>query len=180
MVSPLSKPLQLKDVAMASDRPDWLNAELESYLQDMKTAKERGDTIKNLRAEIRIAIITFQTSLKAVMGEVAQLASNHEQTNRFVEELAVMVRAHNKLITTLRRRAKTGPDDVEMSTGSFNVAELQRELELSRTRRLESDRVKADEHTWWKRTIILWVVGGSGAVVLIALSALVTLAITHR
>ena len=85
--------------------------------------------------------------------------------------------SHGAAIVIIKRRLRQDSNDDEMDTGQFDVAAVKRELAEAKQRRMDSERAKAEDQTWWKRSVIMWVVGALGVVVTTLLTVLVTLAI---
>lgn len=151
-----------------------LDRQLQEFLAASQAEREQGHTIANLRVEMHQFKIGLRTLEGTVLSQGGLLSHMRERQERMHERQDHQGAA----IVIIKRRLRDGEDDDEMDTGQFDVAAVRHELEEQRRRRLDSERVKADDHTWWKRTLILWVVGALGALALITLSALVTLAVS--
>lgn len=160
-----------------------LDADLRAYLDEQKRAKGEGHTIQSLRLEVHENSRLTRNAMGMIHGmnaRIAVLESNHGELQSLTEEHGTKLVHHAAELVTIKRRLREGDDDQEMATGRFDVEEIKRELEEVKKRRLESERVRAEEVVWWKRSIIMWVVGALAFVATSTITVLITMAIYGR
>ena len=145
--------------------PD-LDEQLRQFLRSTTNDRREGNTLANVRAELHQIQLVQRGLSGRVAGHDAELEEVHNRLDH-----------HGAALVVVKRRLRSGEHDEEMDTGRYDLGAIRREVEAARAR--ESKRVQAetDQIVWWKRSIIMWVVGGLGAVSLALMVALVTLAI---
>ncbi len=148
-----------------------LDAQLRAFLEHNSRDQRNGNTIANVRSEMH----QLQVSFRGMNGRVSSLETNLEEVNSRLDN-------HGASIVVLKRHArKNGADDDrdELDTGNYDLESIRREVERARAR--ESLRVRAETENvvWWKRSIIMWVVGSLGVIAVTLFTALVTLAIAN-
>lgn len=124
------------------------------------------------------------------MGEVQRLVHGHGEQIRHLNgriaevetdnsDIHAQLDAQGMAIVAIKRRVRTGPQDDEMDTGVHQLAAIQHRLAEQEQRRKDSERVKHEEQTWWKRSVIGWVAGGIGVIITSLVTVLITLAIAN-
>lgn len=138
-----------------------------------------GYTIANMMARQELFFGEMRTVLEGQGKQIVHLNGRVAQTERDVEELRRLVGEHGYALVAIKRRVRTGPEDQEMDTGVHQLAAIQARLAAEEAKRRDSERVRAEEVVWWKRSIIGWVAGAVGVVVTSLVTVLVTLAVTN-
>lgn len=153
--------------------------DLQQFLEWNAAQTREGYTIANLMLrqdaffhEVRRNIKGHDHQIHHLNGRVADVENGGKDLQRIVDEHTVAIRA-------IKRRIRAGSQDDEMDTGVHQLEALQERLAVQEQKRRDSERVKADEQVWWKRTIIMWVAGILGVVATSLLTVLVTMAITN-
>ena len=144
-----------------------LDADLQAFLAFNTEQQRAGFTIAN----VLVAQNNLQTAMRHLGARVAEHDTRLSEHDERLDE-------HGAAIVTIKRRLRQDSHDDEMDTGNFDVAAVKRELAEAKQKRLDSERAKADDHTWWKRSVIMWIVGALGVIVTTLLTVLVTLAIS--
>lgn len=170
---------------------DQLDHELKQFLDWQKSQAMNGYTIANLmaqqnqfqvelRAEMRqrlqsqdIKIAGQDNKISNVNGRLAAVETDNDNIHRTLD-------LHGTALIAVKRRVRSGPEDTEMDTGVHQLALIQHRLAQQEEARKNSERVKADDVVWWKRSIIMWVVGAFAFVATTAVTILVTLAIIGK
>ncbi len=146
--------------------PKKAEAPLQEFLDWHANQRAQGFTTANVLASMH----ELQRSMRHLGGRVAQLEEREDAQDERLD-------SHGAAIVIIKRRLRQDANDDEMDTGQFDVAAVKRELEEAKQRRLDSERVKAEDQTWWKRSVIMWVVGAFAFVATTTVSILITLAI---
>lgn len=183
---------------MTDDRKADLDKTLAEYLAQVAEDKRRGFTVAGLYMQMHEVLRGF----KSLARRYDELSDRQDRSDEQSDELRGRIdEAHNRLdmhrsAIVILKRARQVPasevepgrgsrpeiefSHVELDTGSFDIAAIQREVQEQKLKRLNSERVKADEHVWWKRTLIMWLGGSIGFVVVTAVTILITLALAKR
>lgn len=159
--------------------PKNVNDELQAFLAWNKAQVNEGYTIANLflrqeqlATELRVMVQGQNTQLHNLNARVSDGEVEREQIHARLDH-------HGAAIIAIKRRVRNGNDDEEMDTGQFDLAAIQRRVAEQERKRADSERAQADNQVWWKRSIIMWVVGGFGVVATALFTVLVTLAIAN-
>lgn len=151
--------------------------DLKQFLEWNAMQAREGYTIANMMArqeqfftEMRRVVNGQGEQIRHLNGRVAEVETDHKDLRLIVDE-------HTVAIGAIKRRVRNGPQDQEMDTGVHQLAAIQARLAEQEQKRKDSERVKAEDQVWWKRTIILWVAGILGVVATSLLTVLVTMAI---
>lgn len=159
--------------------PKGVNDELQAFLDWNKSQVAGGYTIANLfvrqeqfATEMRGALAGHSDQIRGLNARVSDGETDREFVHSRLDH-------HGAAIIAIKRRVRQGADDEEMDTGQFDLAAIQRRIAEQEKKRADSDRAKADDQVWWKRSIIMWVVGCLGVVATTLLTVLVTLAIAN-
>lgn len=161
-----------------------LDSTLQEFLSQQGEDKRLGYTMANLHAQMH----EFLRTVHGHTREIAGLKSREEEHIERVEQAHDRLDAHRNAIVGVKRHLRHLPatstvrsesefDKDELNTGNFDIAALTREVNEQRSKRLNSERVKAEEITWWKRNLISLVLGVVGVVATALFSILITLAI---
>lgn len=153
-----------------------LDSRLEAFLRSCDEDTQRGHTIANLRLDIR----QYHIRQNQIEARFNVFASDQENLIERVDGHDRRLDAHGNALLQMKRRLRTGDEDIEMSTGNFDLKTIQKEVEEQRLKRMHSERVKADNVQWWQRQVVLWIIGGSGATALVILSVLITLILGRK
>lgn len=153
--------------------------DLQQFLQWTQQQAREGYTIANLmlkqeqfQGEIRRAVSGLGGQITHLNGRVSAIETDNK-------DLRVVLDEHGAALVAIKRRVRHGPHDEEMDTGVHQITAIQQRLAEQERKRNESERVKAEDSVWWKRSIIMWVVGGLGFLVTTVLTVLVTIAIAN-
>jgi hypothetical protein len=159
--------------------PSKINDELQAFLAWNQQQVAEGYTIANVmlaqkqfEGEIRGIVSGLKTQILSVNGRVSDLETDRESVHTRLDH-------HGAAIIAIKRRVRHGADDDEMDTGQFDLKAIQTRLAEQEKKRAESERVRSDDQVWWKRSIIMWLVGGFGVVAVTLLSVLITMAIAN-
>lgn len=127
-----------------------LDAKLRSYLADQERDKAEGNTIANLRIELH--------SVRADMHEIK------------TEQRLMKLRQdrHGRLIREIQERININ-DGAEMDTGQHQIEDLRRHLELK-------DEERRNSSIWWRQKKREWAVAAIGAMAVLFLGGMGTLA----
>jgi hypothetical protein len=164
---------------MSDDNKSELDRSLEAYLKQQSDDKQKGYTIAHLHTQMHEFLITVrrhERKLDGHEGDIEELQRDRDEANNRLD-------AHRDGILGIKRVLKTSGHGVdqefreEMDTGNFDLASIRREVADQKAKRLHSERVKAEEVTWWKRNLISLVLGAFGVVATALFSILITLAI---
>ena len=171
---------------MSTDPKSKLDETLAEFLDQQSQDKRMGYTIAGLHAQMHEFLRVQARTEREIAGlkdKDEALETNH---NNLVEKhvaLESRVDAHREAIVGVKRvLKKQQPDkhdsefDEQMDTGSFDLATIKRKVEEQEKKRAESERVKADNATWFKRHIITISLGAVGAVFLALLTLVIQLA----
>jgi hypothetical protein len=150
-----------------------MDEQLKAYLDWKNLERREGFTIANVMAKFHQFEVAQRQHGARLDGHDARFEAYDARFDVHEERLD----RHGAAIVIIKRRLRTSDDDDDMDTGQFSVADVRRELEEAKRRRLESDRAKAEDQTWWKRSVIMWVVGGLGFIAATTITILMTLAI---
>ena len=164
---------------MHSDPKSKLDETLSEFLDQQSQDKRNGYTIAGLHAQMH-EFLRIQTKqgreIESLKEKDAELEEKHGDLEKRVD-------AHRVAIVSVKRvLKKQKPDhtdsefDQEMDTGSFDLATIKRDVEEQKKKRAESERVKADNATWFKRHIITISLAAVGAVFLALLTLVIQLA----
>lgn len=166
---------------MPESSKEQLDASLAEYLSQQSDDKKNGYTIAGLYLKFH----EFARTLKVHTHDIEGLKAREVVRDERVEEAHDRLDAHRQAIVVVKRRLRhSGGESVpsefdeEMDTGSFDIAAIKREVDEQRSKRLMSERARAEDTQWWKRTIIMWLAGGLGFVAVTAITILLTMAIS--
>lgn len=160
-----------------------LDADLRDYLAEQKRARVEGNTISSLRLEVHESTRLVRSAMGIIHGMNARLSAveiNLRDLTESNEEHGAKLVHHAAEIVTIKRRLRRDPEDEEMATGRFDVKEIQREVQELQAKRMVSERARADEVIWWKRTIVLWIAGILAFVATSTITILITMAIAGK
>ena len=153
--------------------------DLKQFLAWKAEEHREGYTIANMMlrqeqfmGEVRRAITGQADQIRNLNGRVAAVEVDSKDIRLIVDE-------HTVAIGAIKRRVRNGPHDEEMDTGVHQLAAIQARLAEQEQKRRDSERAKAEEVVWWKRSIIGWVAGAIGVVITSLLTVLITLAIAN-
>ena len=150
-----------------------LDERLERFLKSFDEDKERGYTIANLYMEVK----QFKNEQQRHRARLEYLDSRIDEHTDRINGHDERLDAHGNALIHIKRRLRTDEHDKEMTTGNFDLAAIQREVEDQKIKRMNSERAKAEETIWWKRQIILWIMAGFGFIAVTTITILITLAI---
>jgi len=164
------------------DPKSKLDETLAEFLDQQSQDKRMGYTIAGLHAQMH----EFMRAQERITREIADLKESdedqkksHEELVERHEDLEKRVDAHRGALVFVKRvlkKSRSGdtekdPEfDEQMNTGSFDLATIKRKVEEQEKKRAESERVKADNATWFKRHIITISLGAVVAVFLALLT----------
>ena len=158
--------------------------EIEQFLAWSASQAREGYTIANLMLRQEQFFIEMRSRANAQDSKIhGQDTKFHNLNGRVSElensrdELYGIVGEHGTALVAVKRRIRTGPHDQEMDTGVHQLVAIQQRLAEQERKRSESERVRAEDVVWWKRTIIQVVFGIIAWVTATALTVLITLAI---
>lgn len=153
--------------------------DLKQFLEWNAMQAREGYTIANLMArqeqffgEIRSAIKGHGEQIRHLNGRVAEVESENKDIRLIVDE-------HTVTLSAIKRRVRNGPNDEEMDTGVHQLAAIQARLAEQEQKRRDSERVRAENVVWWKRSIIGWVAVGFGFIATQLITVLITMAIAN-
>ncbi len=152
---------------------ETLNRRLEAFLEAFEKDRASEISLANLTMEVK----QYHSRLARVEAAQRHSILDHQALVERVDGHDERLDSHGGAIILLKRRVRTGDDDKEMQTGKFDLQGIQREVEEQKAKRLHSERVKAEQLQWWHRQIFLWAGGGVGAICIVLLTVLITLAI---
>lgn len=157
--------------------PTYENDVKEFLTWNANQARE-GYTIANMmtRQEFFFGEVTrtlngFRDQISHLNGRTSDLESDNENIHSRLDH-------HGAAIIAIKRRVRLGPQDQEMDTGVHELAAIQQRLAEQEKKRSESERVKAEDVVWWKRTIIQAAFGALAFIATTVFTVLVTLALT--
>lgn len=150
-----------------------LDERLSEYLEEDRRARAQGHTIANVLTEVH----GLTKTVRGMNARISALEVDREDVHDRIDTHAAKLTHHASEIVTIKRRLRRDDNDEEMDTGRFDVEEIKRELAAVRQRRQDSERAKADEIVWWKRSLIGWLMAVLGFVATTAITILITLAI---
>jgi chromosome segregation ATPase len=163
------------------DPKSKLDETLAEFLDQQSQDKRMGYTIAGLHTQMH----EFLRVQARNEREIAGLKENHNELVERHEDLEKRVDAHREAIVGVKRVLKkrhTDPEDSEfdaqMDTGSFDLATIKRKVDEQEKKREESERVKADNATWFKRHMITIGFSAIGAVFLALIVLVIQLAVT--
>lgn len=165
----------LPTLPIPADDTEELNRKLQAFLKSFEDDKRNNNTIANVRLEIH----QFQSRMKRAESKIESLMQDRENIHERIEGHDFRLDAHGTALIQIKRRLRTDEHDAEMTTGNFDISAIQREIEENRQKRLNSERAKAEETQWWKRTIIMWVAAALGFVAVTTITILITMAIAN-
>ncbi len=163
-------------------RDPELDKTLSEFLDDHVKDKRKGYTLANLFAEMN----EYRKEQTRLVRRVTDLEESSGERDERTEEAHDRLDAHRGAIVAVKRHLRhvapkdNAEFDEEMDTGKFDVVAIEREVRDLRARRINSDRVKAEEITWWKRNIISLVIGVLGFVAATAITVLITIAVRSK
>lgn len=152
-----------------------IDRQLEAYLREEEKARRKGYTIENVLLQQQ----ALANSIKGINARVSGLEADRDVVHDTLDNHGAQLVKAAAEILTIKRRVRTGPEDEEMSTGRFNVEEIQRELSEMKKRKADSERAKAEEIVWWRRSLIGWGIGVLAFVATTALTILITMAVIN-
>lgn len=172
---------------MADERVD---DDLKQFLAWNAQQAREGYTIANLMLRQEQFMGEVRRSQEHFMVEMGRLVHGQNDQIRNINGRIAAVETdnadiHSQLdaqgvaLVAIKRRVRTGPHDDEMDTGVHQLAAIQQRLAEQEQRRRDSERVKNEEQTWWKRSVIGWVAGGIGVIITSLVTVLITLAIAN-
>lgn len=153
-----------------------LDRELKAYLEAEKRSKRDGYTIANVLMRVDALVRT----VNGVNLRVSALEADRDDVHDRLDTQAATLTKHAASIVTIKRRIRRDANDEEMDTGQYDLDEIKRELASIRQKKADSERAKAEDVVWWKRSIIMWVVGGFAFIATTTITILVTLAIVGK
>jgi len=164
---------------MHSDQKSKLDETLEEFLDQQSQDKRMGYTIAGLHAQMH-EFLRIQTrqgrDIEGLKEKDAELEENHNALEKRVDAHRVAIVSVKRVLKKHRPEQADDEFDVDMDTGSFDLATIKRKVEEQEEKRKESERVKADNATWFKRHIITISLGAVGAVFLALLTLVIQLA----
>ena len=153
--------------------------DLKQFLEWNAMQAREGYTIANMMArqeqfftEMRRVVNGQGEQIRHLNGRVSEVETDNKDLRLIVDE-------HTVAIGAIKRRVRNGPHDEEMDTGVHQLAAIQARLAEQEQKRRDSERIKAEDVVWWKRSIIGWVAGAMGVVITSLLTVLITLAIAN-
>ncbi len=162
---------------MAEDKR--VDDDLKQFLEWNAMQAREGYTIANMMArreqffgEIRLAIKGHGEQIRHLNGRVSEVEADTKDIRLIVDE-------HTVTLSAIKRRVRNGPNDEEMDTGVHQLAAIQARLAEQEQKRRDSERVKAENVVWWKRSIIGWVAVGFGFIATQLITVLITMAIAN-
>ena len=164
---------------MHGDPKTKLDETLAEFLDQQSQDKRNGYTIAGLHAQMH-EFLRIQTrqgrEIEGLKEKDLELEEKHGDLEKRVD-------AHRSAIVSVKRvLKKQRPEhddsefDQEMDTGSFDLATIKRKVEEQEKTREESERVKVENATWFKRHIITISLAAVGAVFLALLTLVIQLA----
>lgn len=155
-----------------------VDAELRDFLQWTEQQKRDGFTLANLflkfdafEKQAKSERDGFRDQIRGLSARTADLENDRDNIHERMDH-------HGYAIVAIKRRLRNGSDDPEMDTGTFDLVAIQKRLVDQEKKRADSERVRAEDQVWWKRSIIMWLVGGLGALAMMLLTIIITLAIS--
>jgi CHASE3 domain sensor protein len=164
---------------VADPKDPRVDDDLQQFLQWHAMQAREGYTIANMMARQEQFFTEIRNIAKGQAQQIHHLNGRVSDVERETEEIRRTVDEHGHALVAIKRRVRTGPDDQEMSTGVHQLAAIQQRLAEQEQKRRDSERVKAEEVVWWKRSIIGWVAGGVGVIITSLVTVLITLAIAN-
>ena len=162
---------------MADDKR--VDDDLKQFLQWTQQQAREGYTIANLMLRQEQFQGEIRRSVAGLGGQITHLNGRLAAVETDNKDLRVVLDEHGAALVAIKRRVRHGPHDEEMDTGVHQISAIQQRLAEQERKRNESERVKAEDSVWWKRSVIMWVVGGFGFVATTVLTVLVTIAIAN-
>ncbi len=153
--------------------------EVQQFLQWNAQQAREGYTIANLMlrqeqffTEVRRLSTSQGEQIRGLNGRVSAIESDNIDIHGLLDQ-------HGAAIVAIKRRVRQGPHDQEMDTGVHQLAAIQERLAEQERKRRDSERVRAEDVVWWKRSIIGWVAGAVGVVITSLVTVLITLAVAN-
>lgn len=159
-----------------------LDKTLAEFLSQQSEDKRQGYTI----AGIYIQMHEFIRQQKVMGKDIRNLKEadeahdiHFEEQDAKIEEHENRLDAHRTAIISVKRILRQQPQvngseefHNEMDTGTFDIAAIQRKLNEQEKKRMESERVKAENATWFKRHLITISSTALGTIIVAAISIL--------
>lgn len=162
---------------MADDKR--VDDDLKQFLQWTQQQASEGYTIANLMLRQEQFMGEIRRSVTGLGGQITHLNGRVSTVETDNKDLRGVLDEHGAAIVAIKRRVRHGPHDEEMDTGIHQIAAIQQRLAEQERKRNESERVKAEDSVWWKRSIIMWIVGGLGFLATTVLTVIITIAIAN-
>lgn len=156
-----------------------IDDDLQQFLDWTQQQAREGYTIANVMLRQEQFMTEIRRTVNGMSGQIVHLNGRLAEVETDQQELRNVVDAHGAAIVAIKRRVRHGPHDEEMDTGVHQLTAIQLRLAEQERKRNESERVKAEDSVWWKRSVIMWVVGGLGFVLTTVFTVLVTIAIAN-
>jgi hypothetical protein len=164
--------------------------EVKQFLDWSAQQAREGYTIANLMLKQEQFMGEVRRAQEHFMADVSRLIHGQNDQIRHLNgrvsavetdnhDIRATVDAHGMALVAIKRRVRTGPHDDEMDTGVHQLAAIQQRLADQEQKRRDSERVKNEEQTWWKRSIIGWVAVGFGFIATQLITVLITMAIAN-
>ncbi len=153
--------------------------DIKQFLEWNAMEARKGYTIANMMSRQEIFFSEIRTLIEGHGRQIVHLNGRIAEVEREMTELRQTVGEHGYALVAIKRRVRHGPDDQEMDTGVHQLAAIQARLAEQEQKKRESERVKAEDVIWWKRSIIGWVAGGIGVIITSLVTVLITLAIAN-
>lgn len=153
-----------------------LDRELKEYLEGEKRSRREGYTIAN----VLVQVAALGRSVNGMNLRLSALEADRDDVHDRLDTQAATLTRHAASIVAIKRRVRRDDNDEEMDTGQYDLEEIKRELASIRQKKADSERAKAEDVVWWKRSIIMWVIGGFAFIATTTITILVTLAIIGR
>ena len=153
--------------------------DLQAFLEWTAQQNRDGYTIANVMLRQEQFMSEVRRGLTGQGEQIRHLNGRVAVTEAEVKDLRTTTDEHGAALVAVKRRLRTGPQDEEMDTGVHQLAAIQARLAEQEQKRRDSERVKAEEQAWWKRSIIGWVAGAVGVIITSLVTVLITLAIAN-
>lgn len=150
---------------------------LKTFLDENATNRAKGFTLANLFIKLE----RWQSELDQVKEELKTLREAQEEYAKIVDEHDDRLTAHRKQIVIgmrdRRERNNASFSGDELDTGQFDVVAIQREVQDLKQRRMNSERIREEKSTWWKRHFITVITGALVSAFGVVLVVILTLAV---
>ncbi len=156
---------------------DKAQEELEAFLRWHDQQQRGGYTIANVLSRQEHFHGEMRRTVGGLVDQIRHLNGRVASAENEIIDLRTGFDEHTSALVAIKRRIRNGPHDEEMDTGVHNLAALQARLAEQEKARDKETRAKEEEQTWWKRSVIMWLVGGLGFIAATTITILLTLAI---